>query len=306
MKDAKAGGRANPVRAIVTAPPYAPHLAEVAAHPLVCGLRLNTVMPVKGEIRDVLERLSGFGQPLWVDLKGRQLRVVGAAIPPYTQIRLSHRIRLDPPAEIFFSDGNQAGRVAAVEGDTIILEDGPRRLIGPGESVNIVHSSLEVEGTLTETDRAYLEAMRGLGMTKVMLSYVERPSDVEEVRDLLPGAEVIAKVESRRGLEYARRPGRESGRLMAARGDLFVELEPHKMASALKAVISADPDAVAASRLFESLSERPVPSCADICDAAFLLELGYRTFLLGDALCFKREPLLAALNLLEALARDLK
>jgi hypothetical protein len=37
-----------------------------------------------------------------------------------------------------------------VDGDRLILEDGPRRLVGPGESVNIVHPSLEIEGTLTE------------------------------------------------------------------------------------------------------------------------------------------------------------
>ena len=35
------------VRAIVTTPPYAPFLDEVARHPLVCGFRLNTVMPVR-------------------------------------------------------------------------------------------------------------------------------------------------------------------------------------------------------------------------------------------------------------------
>jgi hypothetical protein len=39
------------VEAIVTVPPYAPFLEEVAAHPLVAGLRLNTVMPLKGSRR---------------------------------------------------------------------------------------------------------------------------------------------------------------------------------------------------------------------------------------------------------------
>ena len=43
------------VRAIVTAPPYASFLDEVAAHPLVCGLRLNTVMPVRDGPVEALE-----------------------------------------------------------------------------------------------------------------------------------------------------------------------------------------------------------------------------------------------------------
>ncbi|MCB0166867.1 MAG: hypothetical protein KDI79_21750, partial [Anaerolineae bacterium] len=65
------------IQAIVTVPPYADFLDDVAAHPLVSGFRLNTVMPLRGDPAEVLERLRSFGQPLWVDLKGRQLRVVG-------------------------------------------------------------------------------------------------------------------------------------------------------------------------------------------------------------------------------------
>ena len=291
------------VRAMVTAPPYASFLEEVARHPLVCGLRLNTVMPVKGGPREALERLKGLGQPLWVDLKGRQLRVVGAAVPPYTEVRLSHRIRVDTPVDAYFTDGTERVRVMAADGDRIILEDGPRRLVGPGESVNIIHGSLEVEGTLTDTDRAYLAAMGELGMSRVMLSYAEKLEDAREVRELLQDAEVMLKIENRRGLEYARKFGAAHGRLMAARGDLFVEVvRPHRIAAAMREVISADPDAVAASRLFDSLATHPVPSCADIGDAAFLLELGYRTFLFGDAVCLRRESVLAALNLLEAVA----
>jgi pyruvate kinase len=291
------------VRAMVTAPPYATFLEEVARHPLVCGLRLNTVMPVRGGPGEALARLGGFGQPLWVDLKGRQLRVVGAAVPPYTEVRLSHRIRVDTPVDAYFTDGTERVRVMAADGDRLILEDGPRRLVGPGESVNIVHGSLEVEGMLTETDRAYLATMGEMGMTRALLSYVERPEDADEVRALLPGAEVMLKIESRRGLEYARKFGASQGRLMAARGDLFVEvLRPHRIAASMRDIFAADSEAIAASRLFDSLATHPVPSCADICDAAFLLELGYRTFLLGDAVCLRRETVLAALNLLEAVA----
>jgi hypothetical protein len=291
------------VRAIVTTPPYATFLDEVARHPLVCGFRLNTVMPLRGGPAEALERLRAFGQPLWVDLKGRQLRVVGAAIPPYTEVRLSHPIRVKTPVDAFFSDGNEHARVAAVKGDRLILEDGPRRLIGPGESVNIVHPSLKIDGTLTETDRAYLAAMREAGLRRAMISYVESPADVEEVRDLLPGAEVLLKIESQRGLDYARKYGAAHGRLMAARGDLYVEvLRPHRVIGALRDIITADPEAVVASRIFDSLGHISIPVSADIGDVAFLLSLGYRTFMLGDVVCLQRDTVIEALNLLEAVA----
>jgi pyruvate kinase len=293
------------ISAIVTAPPYAPFLHEVAAHPIVSGLRLNTVMPLREGPAEALERLSNLGQPLWVDLKGRQLRVVGAAIPPYTEIRISHPIRVQTPVDAYLSDGNETARIAAVDGDRLILEDGPRRLIGPGESINIVHPSLEIDGTLTDTDRAYLAAMRATGLTKVMLSYAERPEDAAEVKSLLPDAEIVLKIESQRGLSFARTHKSSHGRLMAARGDLYVEvLCPHRIVPALRDILAADPQAIVASRLFNSLTYQSVPSSADIGDAAFLLSLGYRTFMLGDDICFKRDSILAALNLLEALARE--
>lgn len=292
-----------PIDAIITMPPYAAFLEEAAAHPLVSGLRLNTVMPLKGGPEEALLRLSSAGKPLWVDLKGRQLRVVGAAVPPFTEIRVSHRVTVDTPADVYFSDGMEHGRLAAVDGDRLILEDGPRRLIGPGESVNIVHPSLEIHGTLTQTDLEYLAAMARLGLGKAMLSYVEAPSDAEEVRQRLPGAELLLKIETRRGLAYARKFGAAHGHLVAARGDLFVEIpRPHLLPAALSDIIRADPAAVVASRIFDSMATHPVPSSADISDVAFLLSLGYRRFMLGDAVCLRRESLLEALNLLEAMA----
>ncbi|HNS61725.1 MAG TPA: pyruvate kinase [Anaerolineales bacterium] len=290
---------------IVTVPPYADFLAEVASHPIVSGFRLNTVMPLRESHREVLQRLSKFNQPVWVDLKGRQLRVVGAAIPPYTEVKLSHPIKVETPVDAFFSDGNERVKVAAVDGDRLILADGPRRLIGPGESVNIVHPSLKIEGTLTDTDKTYLAAMKELGMTKVMLSYVESADDVDEVKSYLPNSEVILKIETQRGLDFAKKHGSKHGHLMAARGDLYVEvLRPHKVAGAVKTIIKADKDAVIASHILDSLAYQPVPVSADIGDVAFLLEIGYRTFMLGDQVCLRRETVLEALNLLEEIAKD--
>ncbi|MBK6314735.1 MAG: hypothetical protein IPF53_10590 [Blastocatellia bacterium] len=293
------------VRAIVTVPPYAAFVEEVARHPIVGGLRLNTVMPIKGPLEDVLERLSSLGQPLWVDLKGRQLRVVEAAVPPFTSVRLSHRISVKTPADAFFSDGREYARIVEVDGDRLILDESPHRVVGPGESVNVIADDLEIEGTLTATDRAYLAAMRALGLKDVMLSFVERPEDITEVHELLPDANLVLKIESLRGLDYVREHGHARGRLMAARGDLYVEvLQPHRIVGAMRDIIGADPDAIVASRVLASLAVDAVPSCSDISDVAFCLSLGYRTFMLGDEVCLRRESVIPALNLLSEIARE--
>jgi pyruvate kinase len=295
-----------PIQAIVTIAPYAAFAEEIAKHPLVGGLRLNTVMPIRGGPGGVLERLSGFGQPLYVDLKGRQLRVVGAAIPPFTEVRVSHRLRCRTPATAYFNDGREKATVVEVDGDRLILEDGPRRVVGPGESVNIMCPSLEVEGTLTDTDRAYVAAAGELGLHDYMLSYVESETDVDEIRGLDPEARVVLKIETRRGMDFARKHHSRLGRLMAARGDLYVEvLRPHHLVSALREIVRLDPHAIVGSRLLPSLAYSDVPAAQDITDVGFLLEIGYRTFLLGDEVCLRRESVLAALNLLEAIAGEI-
>jgi len=142
-------------------------------------------------------------------------------------------------------------------------------------------------------------------MTKVMLSYVESVEDVDEVKKLLSNAEVILKIETHRGLDFAKTRGAKHGRLMAARGDLFVEvLRPHKIASAVKAIVKADKDAIVASRILDSMAASPIPASADIGDVAFLLEIGYRTFMLGDQVCLRRDSVIEALNLLEEMEKE--
>jgi len=294
------------IQTLVTAPPYVDFLDAVVAHPSVIGLRLNTVMPTGGGPGEALDRLSGLGAPLWVDLKGRQLRVAEAAVPPFTAVRLSQRISVDLPADAFFEDGREHARVVAVDGDRLILASGPRRVIGPGESVNIPHPSLKIEGTLTETDRAYLSAMRERGMRKVMLSFVESPDDLEEIHALLPDAEIISKIAGRKGVSFAQDHGGSGRRLRAARGDLYVEMpRPHQIIGALKRIIEADPTAIVASRLFDSLAWDSVPDSADISDAALLMSLGYQTFMLGDRVCLERDSVMAALRLLDAIAGEM-
>ena len=46
------------VGAIVPVPPHADFAAEVAAHPLVAGIRLNTVMPIEGSPSAVMMRAA--------------------------------------------------------------------------------------------------------------------------------------------------------------------------------------------------------------------------------------------------------
>jgi len=177
-------------------------------------------------------------------------------------------------------------------------------VVGEGEPVNILDPSLRIEGTLTDGDREYVEAARRLGLHDFMLSFVEGREDVEELLRLDPEANVIAKIESRKGLDFVRGdyPAlREKVVLMAARDDLFVNLGPAKeeMLEALELLVAADPDAIAASRLLCSLEESGQVAAEDLSDLWLLLKLGYRNFMLSDGLCFREEAFRAAAGVLD-------
>lgn len=288
-------------------PPYAPYMREVLSHPIVKGIRLNTVMPVTESLEDVLKRLhheaSQFGKDVWIDLKCRQLRIATYGVPPFTEIELTHSISVDTPVTAYFSDGREHATVLKVDGKKLIMQEGPKRVVGPGESVNIPHPSLSVDGYFTDTDKRYIEAAANIGLHTYMLSFVESIEDISALRQLDDKAEIVAKIESEKGMRYVSSAWNGEARLMAARGDLFVELKmPHYIVSALETIIGKDKNAIAASRIFESLAHSYEPSSSDIMDADNLLRMGYRTLMLGDDVCMKRDSVISALNLLSAVA----
>jgi pyruvate kinase len=292
------------IRVIATLPPYVDHRRSIIDHPRVDELRFNTISPLAESRRDVVARLAREcgAKRLWLDLKGRQLRITRFAYLPYAYVQVSHRLRVDLPVEVHFRDCvSQA--VEIVDGDKLILSRRPARVVGEGEPINILHPSLRIEGTLTESDREYVEAARRHGLHDYMLSFVEKPEDIAELESLDPDARIVAKIESRRGLDLVRRADPDLAgrvRLAAARDDLFVELGPAKVdyLDALRSIVAADPGAIAASRLLTSLERGDPLAGEDLTDVWLLLSLGYRTLMLGDMLCFHRESFCGAIEVL--------
>ncbi|MDO8260327.1 MAG: hypothetical protein Q7T50_02370, partial [Candidatus Magasanikbacteria bacterium] len=66
------------MKVLSTIPPYAPYLDKIVKCPNFSGFRLNTVMPIKETLEELLERLKVVvgSSPIWIDLKCRQLRTV--------------------------------------------------------------------------------------------------------------------------------------------------------------------------------------------------------------------------------------
>lgn len=168
---------------------------------------------------------------------------------------------------------------------------------------------MKVQGYLTENDKKYIKASNECDVHNFMISFVEKSTDIEDVLKLDPEAKIIAKIESKIGLEFIKKDYekyKKIVRLMAARGDLYIEINrPHEILKAIELIIKKDPNAILASRiLLSTLEPESIPTCSDICDVGFGIKLGYKRFLLGDEICENENALKSTIGILDQIFKD--
>lgn len=253
-------------------------IGKMCAHPLVDGVRYNVGIRTSYTPLTVLSYLKKVSndKKLWIDLKGRQIRITKWADPTYGDIELSHEIEVDLPAKIFFR-GGQWSNIVEVYGNKIIVDPDPREALGAGQAINIIGQNLKIKGYLTEMDKEHIVVAKKLGIHDYMLSFVEQDSDLEDVRSLDPDANLVLKIESLKGLAYI---PHTTENLMAARDDLMINIGENKaeIIDALKLIIQKDPDAMVASCILTSGHLTMV----DISDLTLLHIMGYKHFVLSD------------------------
>nr|MDO8079225.1 pyruvate kinase [Candidatus Freyarchaeota archaeon] len=287
---------------------------------MVKAFRFNTGAQLKEDVETALTRFGETIKPkeLWIDLKCRELRLTKATeISKNNNILgVNHKIRVQTPTLLYYNEGNNFLQIdKVIDGNKLQiyipehLPDTFKIAFGKGAPFNIPHNSLVVEDYLTAKDKKFVEAARKLGIHNYLLSFVEQKSDILELLKLDPEAKIIAKIESMKGLDFVEHTYeevKENVQLMAARGDLYVELDqPHQVLSALAKIIKANKNAIAASRILEStMNLEKLPYCADISDMALLLKMGYRSFLLGDDVCENESALKSALGLMDAIYQE--
>ena len=295
-----------PLEYLATLQPNFSHFPRFAQDRRLGGIRLNNPHWTPDELRSELEYAFKLepAVPLYFDVKGWQMRVIETyPNDRYLDIRINHPIQVETPTMVIFKAGADSALLERIEegGSRLIFRGGPKYLVKPGESLQIRHPSLRVLGEqFLPEEVAKIAIAREAGINRYFLSYVESESDVARLRELVgPDAEIRLKIENVRGLEYVAKSfvKRPNIRLVAARGDLYVEIaRPHDIMSALQLIIEKDPEASAGSRIMLSVIHEPVPSCADFLELAWLYDAGYRSFLLCDELCLKEQLLAVAMN----------
>ncbi|MEY2899222.1 MAG: hypothetical protein RL138_1275, partial [Bacteroidota bacterium] len=190
------------------------------------------------------------------DLQGPKLRVgeiEGGAIElqPNDTITFTHIPKLGTREELYVSYHNLHADVEV--GQTILVDDGKIELrviaidhenervtllapyggrIASKKGINLPNTKISLP-CLTEKDLKDLDFIIEHHLDWVALSFVRKPSDIIELKNIIEKQnsfiKVIAKIEKPEALEYLREIILEADGVMVARGDLGVELPVEKI-----------------------------------------------------------------------------
>jgi hypothetical protein len=284
------------VELITTLPPIYQRelLEEVVEHPLVSDVRYNTGMNCDIPAEDILTEIVRFTEKykknLYLDLKGRQLRITEWSSPPYGPICLNHKIDVELPAKVFFR-GDSAGTIRMItNGNQIYVDPPPKYAVGAGQSVNIVSPSLKIlDGYFLERDLEFIRAAKRFGIRRFFFSFSEFEEDIALFNSAISEIEKpkkLLKIESQNGVDLVRKLKKipRDLNLMTARDDLVIHVGVIGAGKASSDIIRKDRRAICASRLMMGLESGGEVTLADMNDIEMMRSIGYDRFLLSDGI----------------------
>lgn len=179
---------------------------------------------------------------------------------------------IKPGQSLLLDDGKLRLEVLDSDGQRIrtrVVTGGP---LSDRKGVNVPDAILPIP-VLTEKDRRDLEFALSLGVECVALSFVQRPEDLHEAREIIGDrAHLMTKLEKPQAMDCIDEIVRLSDSVMVARGDLGVELPPERVPGAQKRILRAcrlhGKPSIVATQMLESMIVSPTPTRAEASDVA--------------------------------------
>jgi pyruvate kinase len=244
-------------------------------------------------IRDVEDEVA---RPIGilVDLQGPKLRV-GKFADGVAMLEKGQTFTLDAdpaPGDATRVNLPHPEILQALEpGHHLLLDDGKIRLVARRTTPTATEAEVLVGGRLsdrkgvslpdtliatsamTAKDHADLAAALETGVEIIALSFVQRPEDVAEAREIVQGrAAIMVKVEKPQAMHCLGEILELADSLMVARGDLGVEMPLEKVPGLQKQMIRAARRAgkpvVVATQMLESMITAAAPTRAEVSDVA--------------------------------------
>ena len=175
-------------------------------------------------------------------------------------------------ARLLIDDGKIRLRVTSVGPDRIdaLVEVGGK--ISNHKGVNVPDVLVPIPA-LTDKDKDDLAFALEQGADWIALSFVQRPEDVAEARELVGDkAALLAKIEKPQAIDRLGEILELADAVMVARGDLGVELPPEGVPPLQNKIVAmarkAGKPVVVATQMLESMIVSPTPTRAEVSDVA--------------------------------------
>ncbi|VAV97287.1 Pyruvate kinase [hydrothermal vent metagenome] len=174
--------------------------------------------------------------------------------------------------DLLLDDGKIRLNIKKVEDDRITTEVSVGGTISNRKGVNVPSAILPL-AALTDKDKKDLAFVLNLGVDWVALSFVQRPEDVQEAKEIIGDhAAVLAKLEKPAALYALDEIIALADAVMVARGDMGVEMPMEEVPAKQKKIIRharrAGKPVVVATQMLESMITSPVPTRAEVSDVA--------------------------------------
>lgn len=179
---------------------------------------------------------------------------------------------LQPGMSLLLDDGRLRLKVTAKQNDAVITEVVAGGELSDRKGVNVPEAVLQLS-PLTEKDRRDLTFGLELGVDWVALSFVQRPEDIVEARELIQGkAFLMAKIEKPSAVTHLEDIAKLCDAIMVARGDLGVEVPAENVPRIQKDIVRTcrqlGRPVVVATQMLESMRFSPAPTRAEVTDVA--------------------------------------
>ncbi len=175
-------------------------------------------------------------------------------------------------AQLLINDGKIRLKVLEFDEQRAVTEVMVGGEISGNKGVNVPDLYLPIS-PLTEKDRRDLDYALDLGVDWIAMSFVQRPEDMVELRELVgQRAAIMAKLEKPSAIEHLSDIVQHSDGIMVARGDLGVEMPQEKVPVVQKQILRCarqeGKPVVVATQMLESMIHSPIPTRAESSDVA--------------------------------------
>lgn len=202
-----------------------------------------------------------------------------------------------PGQSLLIDDGKVRLAIESVTTGTITTRVANNGTLSDRKGVNVPDAVIPIPA-LTEKDRKDLDFALSLGADWIGLSFVQRPSDIVEAREIVgTRAGILSKIEKPAALQQLEEIVRVSDSVMVARGDLGVELPPERVPGVQKRILRVcrqlGKPVVIATQMLESMIDSPVPTRAEASDVASAIYEGADAVMLSAESANGRYPVQA-------------